>query len=291
MAKQSKYLHYILIAPTAVIMLALVYYPIAVTLCYSFMRMELSKPKLIGFIGLWNYLTLISDPLIWNAFFNSMIVLAEVIVITVFLGLAFAFLLNRNTRIKGVLTAIAIVPWALPPVVNGVIWRWLFHPNFGFVNKILLLANIIAEPVQWLTEHYLIISIVSLVVAWRSIPLAAITFLSSLQSIPRQLYEAADIDGCGLLSRFFHITLPLLRPSMGIVLTTTSISAINVFDEIVSLSGYSGAVRTLMIETYLRTFKFLNFGKGSALIYLVMVATAIFGVIYARRIYNEVEYL
>lgn len=136
-----------------------------------------------------------------------------------------------------------------------------------------------------------ILPIVSITVAWRAVPLAAVTFLAALQGIPAQLYEAADMDGGGVFRKFTFVTLPLLRPALGIVVTTTAITALNVFDEIVSLIGYSSANATLMMETYLRTFKFMRFGEGSALIYIVMIITGLFGIIHTRSIYRKVEYL
>lgn len=291
MQRNNRYLPYILLAPLVAGMLGLVYYPIAVTFYYSFMKMELTKPYLSGFAGFGNYIYLLRDPQIWNALMNSVIILGEVLILTIILGLVFAMLLHKTVRFKGVLTAVAIIPYALPPVVNGVIWRWIFHPVYGFINSVLLRTKIVAEPIQWFSAHLLIISIVALVVAWRAIPLAAIMYLSALQSFPIEIYEAADIDGCSPLSRFFFITLPLLRPTIGITLTTTSITGLTVFDEIVTLVGYSGTSRTLMTEIYLRAFKFLNFGGGSALIYMVMIASAVLGIIYVRRVYKEVSYL
>jgi multiple sugar transport system permease protein len=282
---------YIMLSPLMIVMIALVYYPTAVTFYYSFMRMDLTRPKQFGFIGVMNYVTLLKDPQIWNAFYNSVMVLIEVVILTIILGLIFSLLLNQTVRLKGVLTAIAIIPWALPPVVNGILWRWIFHPSYGFLNAFLLRTHLINDPIQWFSDRLIIIGIVSLVVAWRAIPLATIVYLSALQSIPIPLYEAGEIDGCTPVTKFLCITLPLLRPAVGITLTTTSITAITVFDEIVTLIGYGGTSRTLMLETYLRAFKFLDFGNSTALIYLVMLAASILGIVYTRRVYKEVEYL
>lgn len=291
MKKRGKGLPYFMLLPMIAIMLGLVYYPIAMTFTYSTQKMILTKPNEGGFIGFENYKKLLTDPEVGKSFFNSLYILVLVIMLTLVIGLLFALLLKKNTRIKGALTAIAIIPWALPPIVNGVMWRWVFHPTYGIINKILFAQGTITEPIMWLTDKWLILTIVALVAAWRSIPLACVTFLATLQSIPDHLYEAARIDGCGRFSGFRRITLPLLRPAMGIILTTTSISAINIFDEIVSLSGFANATKTVMVDTYMRSFKFLNFGEGSALIYLAMIATSIFGIFYARRVYKEVEYL
>ncbi len=291
MSGRNRWLPYALLAPIILGMLVLVYYPILETFAYSVQAMNLTTPWIKGFVWLKNYVELLRDPSVLMATLNSVDILVLVLVETVMLGLAFALVLNRNSRVKGILTAIVIVPWALPPVVNGVIWRWVFHPDYGVVNSVLIRLGIVHSAIPWLTSHLLIINVAALVVAWRSAPLAAVIFLSALQAIPKQLYEASQIDGCGVWTQFRLITLPLLRPVLGIVLTTTSITGINVFDEVVALSGFASGTRTLMLETYLRTFRFLNFGTGSALVYLVMLGTAVIGAIYIRRVYREVEYL
>lgn len=282
---------YAFIAPMTLIMYLLIYVPIAYTLVYSFSKMNLKRPAEKGFAGLANYLALFRDPAIAQATLNSLSIMAMILCMTLILGLGFSLILKKETRLKNVLTAVAIIPWAIPPIVCGIVWRWIFHPSFGLLNSVLLGLGAIGEPVQWLQRADYILLIVSITVAWRAIPLATVTFLAALQGIPEQLYEAAEIDGCSVFGKFFRVTLPLLRPSLGIVLTTTSITAINVFDEIVALIGYSTANNTLMMETYMRTFKFMKFGQGSALTYLIMLFAGVFGILYTRSVYREVEYL
>jgi len=291
MLRKGNRLLYLFLSPMSLIMLGLVYYPIALTFIYSLRYMVLTKPLEQRFIGLSNYRTILQDPAIGRAFFNSFYVLILVITLTLIIGLLFALLLHKDTRIKGILTAIAIIPWALPPIVNGVMWRWVFHPSYGIINKLITLGNPETEQIMWLTDKWLVLTIVALVNSWRSIPLACVIFLATLQNIPAHLYEAATIDGCSISAKFWRITLPLIKPAMGIILTTTSITAINIFDEIVAISGYGNATKTVMVETYMRSFRFLNFGEGSALIYIAMAATSIIGIFYVKRVYKEVEYL
>lgn len=291
MLRKGNRLLYLFLSPMSLIMLGLVYYPIALTFIYSLRYMVLTKPLDQRFIGLSNYRIILQDPAIGRAFFNSFYVLILVITLTLIIGLLFALLLHKDTRIKGILTAIAIIPWALPPIVNGVMWRWVFHPSYGIINKLITLGNPETEQIMWLTDKWLVLTIVALVNSWRSIPLACVIFLATLQNIPAHLYEAATIDGCSTSAKFWRITLPLIKPAMGIILTTTSITAINIFDEIVAISGYGNATKTVMVETYMRSFRFLNFGEGSALIYIAMAATSIIGIFYVKRVYKEVEYL
>lgn len=291
MKKKRNVLPYAMLVPGSLLMIALVFYPIIVTFYYSLQHMKLTAPQDNRFVGLQNYQKILSDSSFWYSLQNSMVILVVVVILTAVVGLAIALLLNVESKLNGVLTAIAIIPWALPPIVNGVMWRWIFHPSFGFLNRLLLRLDLVEQPVQWLNSRWSIMLIASLVVAWRNIPFCAVVTLSSLQAIPRQIYESAVIDGSGTWQTFKHITLPLLVPSFGIVLTSTSINAINVFDEIVSLSGYGDMSKNLMIDAYLRTFSFLDYGVGSALTYIIMILAGILGLIYIRNVYREVSYL
>jgi len=201
-----------------------------------------------------------------------------------------ALILNRKSKLSGLLTAIAIIPWALPPIVNGNVWKFIFYPGYGLLNKILYKLNMIDEPIKWLNNKYGTLLIVGFIVAWRVIPFCAILILANLQSIPKEIYEASDIDGASDMQRFTNITLPLLMPSIIIVLTNLTMTSINVFDEIVALVGYRNLGQTLLIYNYSQTFSFMNFGFGSAITYIIMIASGIFGYFYIKSINFGGEY-
>lgn len=273
---------YLYIMPLMVMMAALIYAPIISTLYYSFTNINLLKPGKISFIGLDNFTNLLKDAGVQAAVKNSLLIAFLVIVLTYIIGLAFALLIKQSRRLKGVLTAAVIIPWAIPGIVSGIIWRWLFHPGFGLFNSLLLKAGVIGSPVQWFSNNSMVIVIVALTVTWRAVPLVALTLLAALQAIPKNLYEAAAIDGCGAVKAFLHITQPLLRPSVLIALTTTTITAVNVLDEIVSLVGISTSNNTFMTEIYMRTFKYMRFSEGSALSYIVMFLCIIIWMLYTK---------
>ena len=158
------------------------------------------------------------------------------------------------------------------------------------MNKLCIGLGLVSQPVEWLSSRWSLLVVVSLVVTWRSIPFMALVCLAGRQSIPEGLYEAARIDGGNRRTIFRRITLPLMLPFLGIGITSTSVTAINVFDEIIALSGYSDLGKNLLVESYLTTFSFLDFGKGSAVTYLVMLFAGILGVFYLRNLNREVEY-
>lgn len=287
---KQKILPYLLLAPMMLIMGVLVFYPIAATFSYSLKKWKLTAPGDIRFIGFDNYKNILKSESFWYSLQNTLFLLVLVVVATSILGVLVSLFLNIQVKGAGILLAVAVLPWALPPYVNGILWRFVFHSGYGFMNKVLIGLGMVDKPVEWLTSRWMLLVVVAIVVVWRSVPFMALVCLAGRQSIPHGLYEAAKIDGAGTFQIFRRITLPLILPFIGIGITSTSVTAVNVFDEIVALSGYSDMGKNILVESYLTTFTFLDFGKGSAVTYLVMFVAAILGVFYLKSLNKEVEY-
>lgn len=276
-----------LLLPSILIMGIFVFYPIVKTFYYSLHRFKLTRPDQIEMIGLRNYMSVLQDKNFHNALINSLSVLAYVILFVMISSLFVALLLNQKRRLTPLLTAIAILPWALPPLVNGVLWSFIFHPSYGMLNKLLISSGITQAPIAWTANTGWLMFIVSLIVSWQVVPFCAIVLLANLQSIPQDIYEASAMDGANSPQTFFSVTLPLLLPSLLICLTQASLSAVNIFDEIVALVDYRKDAQTLLIYNYQNTFSFLDFGYGSAITYVVMLLTGIFGYLYVRNIAKD----
>lgn len=287
---KQKILPYLLLAPMMLIMGVLVFYPIAATFSYSLKKWKLTAPGDIRFIGFDNYKNILKSESFWYSLQNTLFLLVLVVVATSILGVLVSLFLNIQVKGTGILLAVAVLPWALPPYVNGILWRFVFHSGYGFMNKVLIGLGMVDKPVEWLTSRWMLLVVVAIVVVWRSVPFMALVCLAGRQSIPHGLYEAAKIDGAGTFQIFRRITFPLMLPFIGIGITSTSVTAVNVFDEIVALSGYSDMGKNILVESYLTTFTFLDFGKGSAVTYLVMFVAAILGVFYLKSLNKEVEY-
>lgn len=287
---KQKILPYLLLAPMMLIMGVLVFYPIAATFSYSLKKWKLTAPGDIRFIGFDNYKNILKSESFWYSLQNTLFLLVLVVVATSILGVLVSLFLNIQVKGAGILLAVAVLPWALPPYVNGILWRFVFHSGYGFMNKVLIGLGMVDKPVEWLTSRWMLLVAVAIVVVWRSVPFMALVCLAGRQSIPHGLYEAAKIDGAGTFQIFRRITFPLMLPFIGIGITSTSVTAVNVFDEIVALSGYSDMGKNILVESYLTTFTFLDFGKGSAVTYLVMFVAAILGVFYLKSLNKEVEY-
>lgn len=287
---KQKILPYLLLAPMMLIMGVLVFYPIAATFSYSLKKWKLTAPGDIRFIGFDNYKNILKSESFWYSLQNTLSLLVLVVVATSILGVLVSLFLNIQVKGAGILLAVAVLPWALPPYVNGILWRFVFHSGYGFMNKVLIGLGMVDKPVEWLTSRWMLLVVVAIVVVWRSVPFMALVCLAGRQSIPHGLYEAAKIDGAGTFQISRRITFPLMLPFIGIGITSTSVTAVNVFDEIVALSGYSDMGKNILVESYLTTFTFLDFGKGSAVTYLVMFVAAILGVFYLKSLNKEVEY-
>jgi multiple sugar transport system permease protein len=268
--------------PAALIILGTVFYPTIKTFIYSLQRYKLTQPENVSYIGFENYKEILKNQDFQNALVNTLIIMMIVILIGFIFSIITAVILNSKTRLNSLLTAAAIIPWALPPIVNGIIWKFIFYSDFGFMNKLLYNLGLIQDPVKWLNGRYGTLFIIGFVVAWRVIPFCAIVFLANMQSIPREMYEAAEVDGANGRKRFFYITMPLLMPSAAIVLTNLTMSSINVFDEVVALVGFRNLGEPLLIYNYTQTFSFMNFGYGSAITYIIMITSGIFGFFYIK---------
>lgn len=272
------------------IMGVLVFYPIIATFSYSLKKWKLTAPNDIHMVGLRNYAAILKSDSFWYSFQNTLFILAVVVLLTTVLGFLTSIFLNIDVKWSGILLAIAMLPWALPPYVNGILWKFVFSSGYGFMNKAVIGLGLADKPIEWLSSRWSLLFIVSLVVTWRSIPFTALVCLAGRQSIPGGLYEAARIDGGSKRTIFQTVTLPLMLPFLAIGITSTSVTAINVFDEIIALSGYSDLGKNILVESYMTTFSFLDFGKGSAVTYLVMLFAGILGIFYLRSLNKEVEY-
>ena len=287
---KKKILPYLLLAPMILTMGVLVFYPIIATFSYSLKKWKLTAPGDIHFVGIKNYLDIIQSDSFWYSMQNTIFILVFVVVFTTLIGYLVASFLNVDVKWSGILLSLSILPWALPPYVNGVLWKFVFFSGYGFLNKLLIGLGTISKPIEFLGSRWTLLLVISIVVVWRSIPFMALVCLAGRQSIPVDFYEAAKMDGGTPGMIFRYITMPLMRPFIAVGITSTSVTAINVFDEIVALSGYSDLGKNILMESYLTTFTFLNFGKGSAMTYIVMFFALILGVFYLRSLNKEVEY-
>ena len=262
---------YILISPLLIIMIALVFYPAVLTIIDSLYSIDLVKPQQNEFVGLSNFKELLTSSTILKVLSNSMKYFLLAVTLELFGGIIISLILRRNFVGRGIILSLILLPWALPPVVNAVIWKWIYHPDFGFLNNLLSTFSLIDGYQVWLAKPNLSLILIAVVHVWKILPLFVIIILAQLQTISKELYEAAKIDGASSFQEFTKITLPLLKPAIVIALTQGTFFVMNLFDEVFVLNGLALDTRTLLMQNYLIAFRQLKLSKGMALSLIVAI--------------------
>ncbi len=283
-------LPYTMIAPLLVFIGALALYPTVKTAYAAFVHDWALEPP-SHFAGFANFQDVFNNSQVRDSLFNTGIYVIFGVLFSVGLGVYFGLLLQRNFRGRGIVLALMVLPWALPGVVEGVIWSWIYDPTFGVLNSFLKTVAVIHSYQLWIGTHQLeTIFFISMVQVWQITPLAAILVLASLQAIPGELYEAADVDGATRWQSIKRITLPLIRPALAIAVVEGLVMSLNIFDQVYVLNAGATTGSSLMTETYQITFGNLNFGDGYALSLLATVTTIVLSLLAVKVIYRRVEY-
>jgi multiple sugar transport system permease protein len=286
---RRRMLPYVLLSPLVVFIGALSFVPTAVTTVQAFFRvMPLDPPT--QFIGLGNFKALFTNPVILTSWVNTAGYVAIGVVLSVVFGPAIAVALRDRFRFRGIVLAIIVLPWALPAVVEAVIWSWIYNPTFGVLNSALHSAHAIGGYHVWLgLNRWLTILLIEIVQVWQITPLAVLIILAALQSIQPDLYEAARVDGAGSVQMFRRISLPLIRPALAIATVEALVLSLNIFDQVYILNGIAPLGSSIMLQTYATTFQDLNFGGGYALSLLITVVTAVLSMAALVLIYRRAE--
>jgi multiple sugar transport system permease protein len=275
---------YSYLLPAALCMLATVVVPIGMAMKMSLYNDVLYKPQDYRFIGLGNYVRLAQDAVFWLTLWNSFVWVFGSVVLQFVAGFAAALLLHQAFRGRAVVRMLALLPWIIPGVVVGLIWEWLYQPNYGVINDLLIKAGWLHDRIAWLSSPDLAMAAVVFTNVWRGIPFFAIMLLAGLQAIPGELYEAAHVDGAGVLARFRHITLPLLRPIIVVATATRIIWTFNYADLIFVMTSGGPANATQITSTYtlLQAYANLDFGYAAALSVVLLLVMLAFTAAYLR---------
>ncbi|HEY3184918.1 MAG TPA: sugar ABC transporter permease [Gaiellaceae bacterium] len=271
------------LTPVLVFVALFTLFPFFYALVTSLHRYVLTIPGK-PYVGLGNYRTALSDAMVHSSARTSLIFIAAAVPLVTVLGLGVAVLLNQRVKGFGILLVLVLLPWSVPTVSAGIMWRLLLHGDFGAIDGFLYRFHAIDSYVQWLSGSKLALMSVILVHAWREFPLPVILFLAGLQTIPPELTEAARLDRASAWQRFRWVTLPLLKAPLLIVLVYETIVAISVFDVVYVLTGGGPGSATTLYSwyTYTVTFKFLDLGMGAAMSFLMAAVLFVFILLYMR---------
>ncbi len=276
---------YLLVAPAMLVLVLVVLFPILRSIVYSFQRVEPDGGRFrASWIWFDNYRFMGTDPAVRRALRNTIFFTIGEVVLVLAIALAVALLLNQPFGRFGVFRIVLLIPWAIAPVANAVLWEWILNGSYGVLNAVLLRLGLISEYKIWLGDAGLALRMVLLADVWKSVPFIALLLLAGLQNIPSYLYRAAKLDGANLWQRFRFVTLPGLRTPLTLAVILQTIWAIKVFDLIYVLTKGGPGDRTLMANflAYRVTFNFLDFGYGAALANAIFLAMLLLSVIYIK---------
>jgi ABC-type sugar transport system permease subunit len=280
---------YLSILPVFLVIAVFTIYPVLYSLYISLHRYLLTQPKSHPFVGLKNFSETISSYYFANSLVTTGIYTFFSVLGVIVFGLAVALFLNSRVKTAGIVKILILLPWAIPAVTSGLLWKWLLNSDFGALNGLLYSLGIVREYIPFLATPELAKLSLILAQIWKEGPLAAIFFLAGLQLIPKELYEAARIDGTGGWKIFRFITLPLLRSTLLVVLVYETMTAILTFDIIAVMTGGGPADSTALISwfAYAEIYKNLNLGHGAALAFVIALMTLVLIILYLRVLPSE----
>jgi len=264
---------YLYSAPALILIIAVMLVPLAIGISYAFRDIQLLNPFSGGFIGLEHFRDLSKDKAFYWALKNTLWWTGASVVLQFIFGLILALLLDKPFFGRSIVQALVFLPWAVPSFLAGLNWSWLFNPVIGPIPHWLYAMGLMSEPGNILSDPNYAMWGPIIANVWWGIPFFAITLLAALQAIPRDLYEAASIDGAGWFERFRSITLPFLAPTIAITVLLRTVWVSNFADLIVVMTGGGPADRTQIVASYIFTqaFKRLDFGYASAIALVLLV--------------------
>lgn len=267
----------VMIAPALFLVLAIYLYPAVYTLILSFADFNMARLEIRRFVGLGNYERLLANPAfievtLRTAYFGLLVSLATTVI-----AFLIALLLDQQFFGRGVVRVAVVLPWAVPPVVAGVLWGQMFHADVGFVNALLSRMGLIDRYVIWLGDGRRALHVIAVAEVWKAIPFMTLFFLAGLQSVPRQLFEAAAVDGATAWQRFRHILLPLMLPIAIPLMLIQFVWAMKAFDTIFVLTrgGPAGGTTTLNYFVYREAFESFDLGRAAAAAYVLLLLTLV----------------
>lgn len=285
------FLALLLLIPSFVLIAGVLLFPMISSLGISFTDLKLTKPGSGVFIGLGNYVSAFRNPLFGLAILRTGLFAAATVLIEMTLGLFIALLLNTSFKGRGFVRGLVLLPWALPYVVNGMMWKWIFNANYGVLNAILMRLGLIDQYQIWLGNPVVAMIVIILANIWKETPVAVILLLAALQSMPKELNEAASIDGAGRVRIFFRILIPFLKPMLITLAVIKTIWALKEFDliYIITKSGPANATNLFSYYIYQNTFQYLNFGYGSALAYILTIFSVVVSIAYIKSMKGDLQ--
>ena len=279
----------VFLAPTAILAATFILYPIINTVFMSLYRVD-QFGRFKSFRGLKNYLGLIHDPYFIAALWRTIVWTVAVVVVTTVISLFLAIMLNRRFRGRALARGLLLLPWATGLVIVGLLWRWMSQPDFGALGHLVSALHITEQRMEWLAKPELAFPLMVWIAIWASIPPTTLMLLAGLQTIERDLYEAAALDGARGWATFFDFTLPLLRPVLAVSILLNVVFVFNSFPIIWTMTegGPAGATDTLVTYLYKLGFRLYNVGAAAAVAIVIFAILLSFAILHTRLMWRNV---
>jgi ABC-type sugar transport system permease subunit len=289
--QQDRRTAWLLLAPSLLIILGVTFWPVLYTFILSFFNVPPGINQTRTFVAFGNYADILQDPLFWQTIGRTFYFTVVSVGLELIIGLAIAQLIHSRPWGWQFLRFSLIIPWAVPTIVNGAMWRWIYSADFGALNGLLMQLGLIKHYVPWLSLPNMAMNLVIVADIWHTMPFVALVLQAALATLPEDLDEAAAVDGANAWQRFWKIRVPLLRPAILVVLIVRTVDAFRVFDIVYILTAGGPAYKTMTITylTYLNSFAFGKQGTGAALSFLISLFTIIMALIYIRFLYRPEE--
>ena len=272
------------VAPAALVIILIVIIPLGRALWMSLFDIRLTRPGVEPFVGLGNYLEQLTSGDFWSATGRALYFTVVSTALELGFGMGLALLMDQPLRWRWLLRTLVILPWALPTIVNALMWRWIDNAEYGALNALLTQTGVLHSYQPFLSDSDLAMWMVIIADVWKLTPLVAILLLAGLQSIDREVVEVARVDGAGPWQVFRHILLPLVTPVVLILLVLRTMEAFKVFDLIwiMTHGGPANSTQTIAIYAYQTAYQGFDFGRGAALGYLIALVIMVLAAIYLR---------
>ena len=281
---------YATILPVMLVVAVFTVYPLLHSVYLSVHENVLTRPLDNDFVGLQNFREVVGGYYFWRSLWSTAVFAVMAVAAVTLYGLGVALLLNQPGVLGStLLKVVVLLPWAIPTVISGIIWRWIFDGDYGVLNGLLLVTGAVERYVPWMSQTFSARLCMVIAHVWKQGPLAAVFLLAALQVIPAELYDAVRIDGAGRWNAFRFVTVPYLKATLALVLIYETIVAVATFDLVYVMTGGGPADATAIIGWYAYTeiFRFLNLGHGAALAIILGVLLLGLVMIYLRLLRSE----
>jgi multiple sugar transport system permease protein len=277
---------YCIVLPAVLIRAAYTVAPVAQTIALSFTNKGLTNSG--RWIGLDNYVSMLHDQTLQSSLAFTIFYAAASVALETALGLLAAMLLMQPLRGKAISNFILLLPWVVAPLLAATVWKVMYYEQGGILNDLLERAGLISEPIRWLSDGATARVSVVITTVWKNVSWVTLIFMAGLGALPADVYEAAALDGANALQRFRFITLPLLKPTIYLILMFRGMGEVQTFEQINGLTrgGPGAATTTLAVYAYQRFFQELRYGYGSAINVLLLLLTVAVGGVFAWRLYK-----